>query len=274
MRLFCLASLLCVATSTTLVCEKALDMVSETASPAPSTAAASERASFFDELRDEFAIVRREAIASPPLLRGFLILSLLLAIVAVALSVNAHGRRTPVAVAEGPLAVSVITADGKTAVPVTAPVKLMAQPANLANGESVTYAWTFGDGATGTGAAVAHTYASYGYYEVVVTAHDAQGREATAKTTLNVLPASPQAIIKATQDRAYSYVLSADGTGSKGAELRYYWDFGDGHSSDSGDERKTSHLYLAAGTYTLTLTVVDLTGQQSVATKQITVKPL
>jgi large repetitive protein len=153
-------------------------------------------------------------------------------------------------------------------------VKLTAQPANLAHGENVTYAWTFGDGATGTGAAVAHTYASYGYYEVVVTARDAQGRQATAKTTLNVLPAAPQAIIKATQDRAYSYMLSADGTGSKGAELRYYWDFGDGHSSDSGDERKTSHLYLAAGTYTLTLTVVDVTGQQSVATKQITVKPL
>lgn len=248
-------------------------MVSETTSPAPSTAARA-RAPFFDELRDEYAIVRREAVTSPPLLRWFLILSLLLAIVAVVLSIYAHGRSASARVAEGPLAVAVITADGKTAVPVTAPVKLTAQPANLANGENVTYAWTFGDGATGTGAAVAHTYASYGYYEVVVTAHDAQGRQATAKTTLNVLPAAPQAIIKATQDRAYSYMLSADGTGSKGAELRYYWDFGDGHSSDSGDERKTSHLYLAAGTYTLTLTVVDVTGQQSVATKQITVKPL
>ena len=107
-----------------------------------------------------------------------------------------------------------------------------------------------------------------------MTARDAQGQQAVAKTTLNVLPPAPQAVLKATQDRAYSYMLSADGTGSKGAELHYYWDFGDGHVSDSGDDRTVSHLYLAAGTYTLTLTVVDVTGQQSVATKQITVKPL
>ena len=51
--------------------------------------------------------------------------------------------------------------------------------------------------------------------------------------------------------------LSADGTGSKGAGLHYFWDFGDGHVSDSGDDRQASHLYLAAGSYTLTLTVVD-----------------
>jgi hypothetical protein len=252
--------------------QKVFAMLSE----APATAPAPDKhTSFLDEAREEFYIVTREARDSTPFVRRLVLLSLALVLAALVLSINAHGRLAPeVASASGPLGVMVTTPDGKTAVPVTAPVKLTAQPANIAKGEKVTYAWTFGDGATGTGADVSHTYASFGYYEVVVTARDAQGRQATTKTTLNVLPPAPQAVIKATQDRAYSYMLSADGTGSKGAELRYYWDFGDGHTSDSGDDRTVSHFYLAEGTYTLTLTVVDVAGQQSVATKQITVKKL
>lgn len=240
----------------------------------PSAPAGSGRTSFISDLRDEFAIVKREAVTSSPLMRALVLLSLLLAVGAVILSINARGQTPQVAVSSGSLAVTLTTPEGKTAVPVTKPVNLQAQPSNAGDGNSLSYAWTFGDGATGTGAAVAHSYASYGYYEVTVTARDAQGRQASAKTTLNVLPPAPQAVIKATQDRSYSYMLSADATGSKGADLRYYWDFGDGRSAESGDERRVSHLYLAAGTYTLTLTVVDVSGQQSLATKQITVKPL
>jgi PKD domain len=251
--------------------QKVFAMLSEAPPTAP---APSERASFFTELRDEFAIVKREAVTSTPLVRGFVLLSLVLIVTALAVSISAHGRLPQTAGASGPLTITLTTPAGKTALPVTAPVKLTAQTTNAAQRKNVTYTWTFGDGATGTGAAVSHTYGSYGYYEVVVTARDAQGQQAVAKTTLNILPPAPQAALKATQDRAYSYMLSADGTSSKGADLHYYWDFGDGHVSDSGDDRTVSHLYLAAGTYTLTLTVVDVTGQQSVAMKQITVKPL
>jgi hypothetical protein len=251
--------------------QKVFAMVSEAP---PITPASSERASFFSDVRDEVTIVKREAVTSTPLVRGFILLSLVLIVAALAVSISAHGRLPQTAGASGPLGVTLMTLDGKTALPVTAPVKLTAQTTNTTQGESVTYTWTFGDGATGNGAAVSHTYGSYGYYEVVVTARDAQGQQAVAKTTLNILPPAPQAVLKATQDRAYSYMLSADGTGSKGAELHYYWDFGDGRVSDGGDDRTVSHLYLAAGTYTLTLTVVDVTGQQSVTTKQITVKPL
>jgi hypothetical protein len=248
-------------------------MLSEASPPAPAPTT-DHRSSFLDEARAEIAIVKREAATATPLVRRLVLLSLILVVAALILAITAHGRLPQAPEATGPLGVSVMTPDGKTALPVTAPVKLTAQPANATKGVKVTYNWTFGDGATGNGADVAHTYASYGYYEVVVTARDAQGRQAVARTTLNVLPPAPQAVIKATQDRAYSYMLSADGTGSKGAELHYYWDFGDGRTSDSGDGRTVSHLYLAAGTYTLTLTVVDVAGQQSVATKQITVKKL
>jgi PKD domain len=260
--------------------QKASAMVSEAPSPAPATSALS---SFFGEIRDEFALVKKEAATASPLVRAFALLSLVLAFVAIVASINAHGRLVS-PIPSGPLAVRLETPDGKAVAPVTAPVSLKAQPVNAGSGEKLTYSWVFGDGATATGAtatgatatgaAVTHTYASYGYYVVTVTASGAQGRRASATTTLNILPPAPKAVIKATQDRAYSYMLSADGTSSTGAELAYYWDFGDGHGSDSGDERKVSHFYLAAGTYTLTLTVVDVSGQQSMATKQITVKKL
>ena len=167
------------------------------------------------------------------------------------------------------------TPDGKTAVPVTAPVKLTAQPANIAKGEKVAYYLDLRRRREGyRRGRLAHLRE----LRLLRGRGDGARRAGTAgddaKTTLNVLPPAPQAVIKATQDRAYSYMLSADGTGSTGAELHYYWDFGDGHASESGDDRTISHLYLAAGTYTLTLTVVDVAGQQSVATKQITVKKL
>jgi hypothetical protein len=245
-------------------------MLTEAPSSAPTP---SGQSSFFSQLRDEYVLLKKEAVTSSPYLRALVILSVILSLAALTISINAHGRleKTPVA---GAPSITVALAEGKTAVPVTAPVSLKAQSTNGTSGSKLTYSWTFGDGATGTGAAVTHTYASYGYYVVKVTARDAQGRQASAQTTLNVLPPAPQAVIKATQDRAYSYMLSADGTGSKGAELRYFWDFGDGRVSDNGDERKVSHIYLSAGTYTLTLTVVDVSGQQSVATKQITVKKL
>ena len=124
----------------------------------PTMPAPNERSSFFDEMRDEFAIVKREAVTATPLVRGFVLLSLVLIVAALAVSISAHGRLPQTADASGPLAVTMMTPDGKTALPVTAPVKLTAQTANAAQGENVTYTWTFGDGATGTGAAVSHTY--------------------------------------------------------------------------------------------------------------------
>src|SRR5262249_33996235 len=145
------------ATSST---QKAFAMLSEASPTAP---AASYHASFLDEVRDELAIVKREAVTASRPMRAFLILTLLLAVAAVLLSINAHGRALQPAVATGPLGVRLATPDGKTVVPVTKPVSLAAQPANVAQGEKVSYAWTFGDGATGTGATVAHTYASYGF---------------------------------------------------------------------------------------------------------------
>jgi hypothetical protein len=53
-----------------------------------------------------------------------------------------------------------------------------------------TYAWAFGDGATGSGALVAHIYATEGTYAVSVSVVDAKGQTATLSQNLEVKPLS------------------------------------------------------------------------------------
>jgi subtilisin family serine protease len=54
------------------------------------------------------------------------------------------------------------------------------------DGAAASYAWSFGDGSTGTGATPAHTYASDGFYDVTLTVTDGGG--ATGAVTHTVAP--------------------------------------------------------------------------------------
>ena len=84
----------------------------------PTTPTADNRSSFLGEARDEFAIIRREAATSTPLVRRLVLLSLVLVVVALAASIIAHGRLPQAASDAGPLTVTLMTPDGKTALPV------------------------------------------------------------------------------------------------------------------------------------------------------------
>ncbi len=53
------------------------------------------------------------------------------------------------------------------------PLELNAAGSSDADGDSLSYAWRFGDGATGLGAMIHHTYAAGGTYPVVLTVRDA-----------------------------------------------------------------------------------------------------
>src|SRR5690625_7855849 len=63
--------------------------------------------------------------------------------------------------------------------------------------------------------------------------------------------------------------VSLDGTGSSDADgsiTDYVWTFGDGNA---GTGPLTSHTYAAAGTYEITLTVVDDRGGEHSATEEV-----
>ncbi len=137
-------------------------------------------------------------------------------------------------------------------------------------GASCTYEWTFGDGGTGTGQSVSHTYTTSGTYPVLLTVTDARGSTGTVTHDVIVtLPAVPTASIVANPSSAYTYQqVMLDGTGSRAATnhriVRYAWTFGDGNS-DATTSATITKKYTLAGSYTARLTVTDELGQSSTA---------
>ena len=127
-------------------------------------------------------------------------------------------------------------------------------------GSALTYAWSFGDGATSTGAAPSHTYSTSGVFTVSLVVDDSILTSGVVSTTATITTvpndppvADPGGPYNGTED----VPLSFDGTGSSDPDLdplTYAWDFGDGNNG-TGDT--PTHTYLAGGSYSVTLVVND-----------------
>jgi len=130
-----------------------------------------------------------------------------------------------------------------------------------ANGDTLTYAWDFGDGAMGDGAKPEHVYAGEATYIVTLTVND--GQIDSLPATVNVEIAMPPANREPIADAGGPYsgdtgsIIVFDGSGSNdpdGDNLAYAWDFGDG---TTGTGATPEHSYAAADTYTVGLVVGD-----------------
>jgi len=141
------------------------------------------------------------------------------------------------------------------------------------DGTIASYVWNFGDGATGTGIAPSHTYAVAGSYTVALTVTDDGGASHTASQTVVVDPAPntpPTAAFTSTQVAALFMVFNGSGSSdSDGSIASYDWDFGDGAI---GKGIYTRHIYAAAGSYIVTLTVTDDAGATGTVSQTITVQ--
>jgi PKD repeat protein len=133
-----------------------------------------------------------------------------------------------------------------------------------ASGRDLTYSWDFGDQNTGYGANVSHAYQANGSFTVTVSVTDPAGHRASQSSTYTVLPPLPQATF--TFSVGYSGYVYFDASGSTAdastSISRYNWDFGDG-STDMTSSSQDAHSYNSTGTYQVTLTVTDATGQTS-----------
>ena len=186
-------------------------------------------------------------------------------------------------VAQTPLSV---TGAASTATPaLNAPVTFTATTTAGINIQS--YSWSFGDGSTAstTGNATAHAFTTPGIKTISVTATATDGRTGSAQTQVNVQPAtgataaftfSPTAGTIAT-----SFIFNA-GTSTPstgGSIVRYDWNFGEGTATEqcpgdsacSSNGRSISHSFAAAGTYTVTLTIIDSNGASASTSKTVTV---
>jgi PKD repeat protein len=143
------------------------------------------------------------------------------------------------------------------------------------NAPTLTYAWNFGNGRTGSGPVPTHTYTSANTYTVTLTVRDEYGLTGTTTGTVTIAePAgnvAPNPVINPPSCAAL--VCNISGVGSAdpntGDTFTYLWDFGDGTPTSTSSAM--SHTFPAAGTYTVTLTVTDGWGKANSTTRQMTV---
>lgn len=139
------------------------------------------------------------------------------------------------------------------------------------DGQIVGYQWDFGDGNTGSGVKISHTYAASGTYWITLTVTDNGGATGSLQGFITVSDVNMLPVAKFGTLTANYLTVSVSAQGSydpDGSIVSYDWDFGDGQS---GSGRDASHTYAAAGTYTITLTVTDNEGGQSSLSRQVTV---
>ena len=142
----------------------------------------------------------------------------------------------------------------------------------------LTYAWEFGDGSTGTGISVSHSYADEGTYTITLTVTDDDASQDVTTVSLSVGNAAPSASITsvtASSDPLLpndNVTFSGQGTDKGIADtLTYAWDFGD---SSSGTGTSVVHAYTSSGTYTVKFTVTDNDGASTTVTTSVTVDTL
>ncbi len=135
-------------------------------------------------------------------------------------------------------------------------VTLSADGSRDPDGDALTYTWDFGDGTSGTGKTVSHTYAAAGTYEARVSVNDGSGLGCAASTDTVSVRLNRQPIADAGPDVSgcTGSAVSFDGSGSRGDGLSYRWDFGDGATAEGA---QVTHTYAKGGRYRVVLSVDD-----------------
>lgn len=123
-----------------------------------------------------------------------------------------------------------------------------------ASSSGMSYTWNFGDGTSGTGSAITHSYTSSGSYSVTLSATQSGtgGCTYTNNQTINITSNScsgKQANFTITHN-GLQLIFNNTSTGAVGTTENYNWFFGDGSSSTA---YSPTHTYSASGGYNILL---------------------
>ncbi len=127
----------------------------------------------------------------------------------------------------------------------------------------ITFTWTFGDGQVGAGQVVTHSYAAGGTYAVIMLAENPCGQETVEHGVHVCLPAQGLNFSWLPTDLVAGQVATFTAQVSGGdPPIAYEWDFGDGQV---GAGQVAAHTYAAGGSYTVTVTAINVCGEAEVA---------
>lgn len=146
-----------------------------------------------------------------------------------------------------------------------------------ADGTIVKFEWDFGDGSSGSGENVSHTFTTAGTFTIVLRVTDDDGETATNSKKIYVTPAEPAGPTasftfspKSGTSPMTVFFDAAASTYAAGVISGYEWSFGDG---STGFGRNPSHTYFSGESrnYTVTLTVRGTDGKTGTATGTVTI---
>jgi PKD repeat protein len=126
------------------------------------------------------------------------------------------------------------------------------------------FVWDYGDGVTETLGfvdPVSHVYAGMGTYTVVLSACNVAGCD-DFTADVEVVGTAPVVSFTSNSPVALGNPVVFSNTSDPGAPeaTDFVWDFGDGVTETLGFGDPVSHMYAAAGTYTVTLTACNAIG--------------
>ncbi len=120
---------------------------------------------------------------------------------------------------------------------------------NNTNPGTWTWLWNFDDGNTSADMSPVHTYSAPGDFDVSLTVSNGICSEDVVHT-VRVLPTPPIADFDSIPSGCQPWNVAINNTSLYATS--YYWDFGDGHTSNA---MNPNYTYVQAGTYQITLTV-------------------
>ncbi len=165
------------------------------------------------------------------------------------------------------------------------------------DGEVVLYAWDFGDGTTGSGPQISHTYnpVATTNYPATLTAYDDDGASMSTTAlvsvfveevvpidgpTAEVTASDPEKVYESPQlptvPSLFRVTFTPEGSvAAPGHEIELYiWNFGDGESASVETDAAVEHTYRSGApthTFVVSLTVIDDQGLQDSVVVNVTV---
>jgi PKD repeat protein len=130
---------------------------------------------------------------------------------------------------------------------------------DISSGNPASLSWNFGDGAVSSAQNPTHAYATAGTKTVTLIVTNSSGSNSTSRAVTVTAPLKASFASSPSSPVVNQPVQFTDA--STGSPSIWQWTFGDGSTSST---QNPNHTYTAAGSYSVTLTIMTASGQDSV----------